>query len=103
MSVHPGVTPSVKSVTPNKKFSGAHNDIWRLRDEHTNCERSSLNLDLLPVSTNQGATTSPTKDKIYSQHISTYIWSGVCSGLAADLNKPKESLCWYMVMTYHVF
>lgn len=67
-SVHREVTPSVKSVTPKKKFFGTHNDIWRLRDVHTNCEISSLNLDLLPVSTNQGA---PTKDKIYSQHIST--------------------------------
>ena len=25
-SVHPGVTPSVKSVTPKKKFFGTHND-----------------------------------------------------------------------------
>lgn len=96
MSVHPGVTPSVKAVTPNKKFSGDHSDTNSLTNY---CERSSLKLDLLPMSTNQGATTSPTKDKIYSQHISGGL-SGVCSGLAADLNKP---LCCYMVITCHVF
>ena len=76
MSVHPGVTPSVKAVTPNKKFSGAHSDIWRLRDVHTNyCEKSSLKLDLLPMSTNQGATTSPTRIKFTRN-----IYLGVCQG-----------------------
>ena len=38
-SVHPGVTPSVKSVTPKKKFFGTHNDIWRLHDVHTKWDK----------------------------------------------------------------
>ena len=77
MSVHPGVTPSVKSVIPNKKFSGMHNDIWKLCDVHTNCEKSSLNLDLLPMSTNQGGTRSPTKDQHISGQGFVLVWQQI--------------------------